>query len=128
MAGAVDNLIDNLTKADEVFDTKVDNERYKKWLKDNKVMNPEDPRHFYDYRGAYEAGAKADGVGKWPSKFKHDLHPHRYLKTETGWFDTKHNRAASQEEVLYQSSLFNDYLLEQEKIEDWYDKSTMYGN
>ena len=38
MAGVVDNLIDNLTKADEVFDTKVDNERYKKWLKDNKVM------------------------------------------------------------------------------------------
>jgi len=37
--------------------------------------NPDDPRHFYDYRKAWLAGANVDGSGHWPSKFKLAGHP-----------------------------------------------------
>ena len=32
--------------------------------------NPDDPRHFYDYRAAFDAGSGPDESGHWPSKFK----------------------------------------------------------
>lgn len=37
--------------------------------------NPDDPRHFYDYRAAFRAGARPDAQGHWPSQFKREGHP-----------------------------------------------------
>lgn len=37
--------------------------------------NPDDPRHFYDYRAAFRAGAAPDASGHWPSTFKREGHP-----------------------------------------------------
>jgi hypothetical protein len=37
--------------------------------------NPDDPGQFYDYRGAFRAGASPDGTGHWPSNFKLPGHP-----------------------------------------------------
>jgi len=49
--------------------------------------NPDDPKHFYDYRAAYTAGATPDETGHWPSAFKLEGHPRMYLggrNTKTG--------------------------------------------
>ena len=49
--------------------------------------NPDDPRHFYDYREAFKAGAKPDSTGHWPSKFKLEGHPRMVvggINTKTG--------------------------------------------
>jgi hypothetical protein len=49
--------------------------------------NPDDPKHFYDYRSAYKAGASPDDTGHWPSDFKLEGHPRMYVKgvnTKTG--------------------------------------------
>jgi hypothetical protein len=37
--------------------------------------NPDAPEQFYDYRGAYRAGATPDKTGHWPSDFKRAGHP-----------------------------------------------------
>src|SRR3990167_6395206 len=41
--------------------------------------NPDDPRHQYDYRGAYNAGATPDANKHWHSQFKLPGHPNRYV-------------------------------------------------
>jgi len=41
--------------------------------------NPDDPKHYYDYRAAYLAGASPDKQGHWPSKFKLPEHPNRFV-------------------------------------------------
>lgn len=49
--------------------------------------NPDDPRHFYDYRAAFRAGAEPDMTGHWPSQFKLEGHPRLILDgidTRTG--------------------------------------------
>lgn len=54
--------------------------------------NPDAPEHRYDYRAAYTAGAipqidPSDGRYHWPSQFKADDHPNRYVNgvdTKTG--------------------------------------------
>lgn len=48
----------------------------KKW---NLDLNPDDPKHHYDYRKAYSAGYVPDQEGHWPSQFKHTTHPNRYV-------------------------------------------------
>lgn len=54
--------------------------------------NPDDPQHHYDYRAAYRAGANPemedDGFYHWPSQFKGDNHPNRYVDG----IDTKYGR------------------------------------
>ncbi len=52
-------------------------EHAKKWKLD---PNPDSPEHHYDYRKAFKAGAKPDKTGHWPSKFKDESHPNRYVK------------------------------------------------
>ena len=52
--------------------------------------NPDAPEHKYDYRAAYKVDAKPDvdessGEYHWPSAFKADDHPNRYIDN----FDTK---------------------------------------
>jgi|21_taG_2_1085346.scaffolds.fasta_scaffold90264_2 hypothetical protein len=44
--------------------------------------NPNDPRHFYDYKAAWNAGASVDEYGHMPSRFKHDLHPNRFIRED----------------------------------------------
>lgn len=49
--------------------------------------NPLDPRHFYDYRAAYAAGADINAEGHLPSEFKKLGHPRLILNgidTRTG--------------------------------------------
>jgi hypothetical protein len=46
--------------------------------------DPDNPLHKYDYRGAFLAGAKpeidpGDGLYHWPSEFKADDHPNRFV-------------------------------------------------
>ncbi|HYE93571.1 MAG TPA: hypothetical protein VEA38_21250, partial [Terriglobales bacterium] len=57
--------------------------------------NPDAPEHRYDYRAAYRAGVTPtidpnDGLYHWPSQFKADDHPNRYV----GGVDTKNGRPA----------------------------------
>jgi len=55
--------------------------------------NPDDPRHFYNWRAAYTAGAKPDKSGHWPSTFKIEGHPRMIV----GGINTKTGRAVRQE-------------------------------
>lgn len=41
--------------------------------------NPDDPKHHYNYRAAYEAGVEPDQSGHWPSQFKDPHHPNRFV-------------------------------------------------
>ena len=73
--------------------------------------DPDDPRHYYDYRGAYEAGARLDKNKHLPSKFKHDLHPDRYTVDEKDLsiYDTKYEKPAKFEDLIIQSFKRKDY-------------------
>ena len=72
--------------------------------------DPDDPRHKYDYRAAYKAGAipkisPENGKHHWPSEFKAYDHPNRYVngidtktgktvsKTEEAPFEARHPTA-----------------------------------
>lgn len=49
--------------------------------------DPDDPLHYYDWRGAYKAGATPDAAGHWPSIFKLEGHPNLVINgvdTRTG--------------------------------------------
>jgi uncharacterized radical SAM superfamily protein len=59
-------------------------EWYKNWASEANIdPNPDDPRHHYDYRSAYRAGAaptvQSDGLYHWPSQFKTPDHPNRFV-------------------------------------------------
>lgn len=41
--------------------------------------NPDDPRHHYDYRAAFKAGAGPGPDGHWPSQFKAPDHANRFV-------------------------------------------------
>jgi hypothetical protein len=51
--------------------------------------NPDAPEHKYDYRAAFRAGAGPGTDGHWPSQFKADDHPNRYVPTPQGILDSK---------------------------------------
>jgi hypothetical protein len=59
---------------------------YRGWAKRAGIdPNPDDPLHKYDYRGAWKAGYQPeinqeDGLYHWPSEFKDDDHPNRFVK------------------------------------------------
>lgn len=63
---------------------------YAAWAKATGIdPNPDDPRHKYDYRKAYSAGANPaidsqDGHYHWPSAFKAEDHPNRYINLPGG--------------------------------------------
>ncbi len=54
---------------------------YKSWAKKLGLdPNPDDSRHFYDYRAAYMAGETPDpDTGHWTSRFKKPGHPNQYV-------------------------------------------------
>ncbi|MCP4262827.1 MAG: hypothetical protein GY774_35760, partial [Planctomycetes bacterium] len=66
---------------------------YKNWANISGIdPNPDNPLHKYDYRSAYRAEANpqidpGDGLYHWPSEFKFDDHPNRFVDgvdTKTG--------------------------------------------
>lgn len=68
---------------------------FRAWYEANRgdlAPNPDDPEHFYDWRGAYAAGATpvidpGDAQRHWPSEFKAPDHPNRIINgvdTHTG--------------------------------------------
>lgn len=57
---------------------------FQKWYRNyakklNLSQNPDDPEHFYDYRGAWLSGAEPDQLGHMSSQFKTQNHPRRFL-------------------------------------------------
>ena len=74
-----------------------DEKKFQKWYQEWALVagidpDPDNPAHKYDYRGAYRAGiapsiSPADGRYHWPSQFKDDDHPNRFVP---GFGDTKH--------------------------------------
>ena len=79
--------------------------------KANISPDPDDPRHYYDYRAAYEAGAELDERKHLPSEFKHDLHPNRYIvdKEDLSIYDTKYEKPAKFEDIIIQSFNRKEY-------------------
>lgn len=58
--------------------------KFRRWYEGWSIMtglssDPDDRRHFYDYRKAYLSGAEPDSFGHWPSEFKHPGHPNRFV-------------------------------------------------
>ncbi len=85
---------------------------YNHWAKKTGINpDPDDPKHYYDYRRSYIHGFNPEpndeGIYKWPSKFKHDLHPDRYIKENGEWYDTKKDTSATTEDWLMQHMLRN---------------------
>ena len=83
----------------------------KKAGREDAPSDPDDPRQYYDFRGAYESGAKLDKNKHLPSKFKHDLHPDRYSVDEKDLsiYDTKYDKPAKFEDLIIQSFKRKDY-------------------
>jgi hypothetical protein len=78
--------------------------------KSNLSLNPDDPRHYYDYRAAFEAGAALDEGGKLPSEFKHDLHPDRYIVgKDLEIYDSKYGKKAKLEDMIMQAFQRKEY-------------------
>ena len=78
--------------------------------KSNLSPDPDDPRHYYDYRAAYESGAKLDEKKHLPSEFKHDLHPDRFIiGKDLEIYDSKYERKASLEDMIVQSFQRKEY-------------------
>jgi len=76
----------------------------------NLSLDPEDPRHYYDYKAAYEAGADLDEGKHLPSKFKHDLHPNRFIVgKDLEIYDSKYDRKAELEDMILQSFQRKEY-------------------
>lgn len=87
----------------------IDDSEFMNWYsnvaeKNNLSSDPYSPRHYYDYKAAYEAGASLDKLNHLPSEFKHDLHPNRYIvKDDLDIYDTKYGRPAKFEDLIMQS-------------------------
>lgn len=68
-----------------LLDDEPDEARFQQWYGQRAGAlgldpNPDDPRHQYDYRAAFQAGAEPDPASKhWPSQFKRPGHPNRYV-------------------------------------------------
>ena len=72
--------------------------------------DPDDPRHYYDYRAAYEEGAELDEDRHLPSRFKHDLHPNRYIiGKDLEIYDSKYEKSAKLEDIIMQSFQRKEY-------------------
>ena len=66
------------------------------------VRDYQNPLHYYDYYGAWRAGEAPDKAGHWASKYKHELHPNRYIKENGQWLDTITGKSATEEDVMIQ--------------------------
>ena len=92
-----------------------ENAGFSEWYSDiaersNLSLDPEDPRHYYDYKAAYEAGADLDEGKHLPSRFKHDLHPNRFvIGKDLEIYDSKYDRKAELEDMILQSFQRKEY-------------------
>ena len=78
--------------------------------KSNLSPDPDDPRNYYDYRAAYEAGADLDERKHLPSEFKHDLHPNRFIiGKDLEIYDSKYESKASLEDMIMQAFQRKEY-------------------
>ena len=78
--------------------------------KSNLSPDPDDPRHYYDYRAAHEAGAGLDERKHLPSEFKHDLHPNRYIiGKDLEIYDSKYETPAKLEDMIIQAFKRKEY-------------------
>ena len=106
------------------FDSEVQASTFNDWW--SKVLevhdyapDPNDVEHFYDYKAAYEAGIEIPEEGEhWPSKFKHDLHPDRYVKGDdldppnynVDYWDTKYDQPATAIDMIRQTYRREEFL------------------
>jgi hypothetical protein len=51
-------------------------------------QDPDNPEHKYDYRAAFQSGQGPDETGHWPSEFKAQDHPNRYVNEDGQALDT----------------------------------------
>ena len=92
-----------------------EDDEFSRWYSDiaeksNLSPDPDDPRHYYDYRAAYEAGADLDERKHLPSEFKHDLHPNRYVVgKDLEIHDSKYGKKAKLEDMIIQAFQRKDY-------------------
>ena len=78
--------------------------------KSNLSPNPDDPKHYYDYRAAHKAGAQLNEKKDLPSEFKHDLHPDRFIiGKDLEIYDSKYEKKASLEDMIVQSFQRKEY-------------------
>ena len=73
-----------------------DEQRFQQWYAGQAKArglnpDPDDPRHFYDYRSAFLSGAGPDASGHWPSQFKREGHPNLIIDG----IDTRTGRTAA---------------------------------
>ena len=105
-----------MAAGDSEFDEKAFQSWYSNIVKKNKGLlaaDPDDPKHYYDYRSAFSAGIKAPNLKKgehWPSKYKDDLHPNRYIEQDGGFYDTKYEKKAGIEDIITQRMQRNERL------------------
>jgi hypothetical protein len=89
--------------------------RFSEWYLDiaersDLSTDPDDPRHYYDYRAAYEAGVDLDEIKHLPSEFKHDLHPNRYvIGKDLEIYDSKYGTKAKLEDMIIQAFQRKEY-------------------
>src|SRR3990167_3201722 len=67
----------------------IEERQFQRWYGNQAILlglnlNPDDPLHRYDYRGAYRAGMgpgydPGSGEMHWPSQFKAENHPNRFV-------------------------------------------------
>jgi hypothetical protein len=66
--------------------------RFQKWYGEHAARlginpNPDDPKHKYDYRAAFQNNSGPGADGHWDSRYKDDDHPRRFvdgMDTKTG--------------------------------------------
>ena len=76
----------------------------------NLSPDPDDPRHYYDYRAAYESGVGHDEKKHLPSEFKHDLHPNRFIVgKDLEIYDSKYGEKANLEDMIMQAFQRKEY-------------------
>jgi hypothetical protein len=99
---------------------KVDEEEFKKWYlnnakKFNLDLNPDAQEHYYDYRAAYASGANPDKTGHWPSQFKHDEHPNRFIDG----VDTKYESMMDSEKRFSQPDYIGEWGVESQRAKSY---------
>tara|TARA_R100000656_G_scaffold116198_1_gene88889 strand:+ start:262 stop:573 length:312 start_codon:yes stop_codon:yes gene_type:complete len=73
------------------------------------VKDWENPLHYYDYMSAVEAGERPDEGGHWLSKYKHPLHPNRYVQEDGQWIDTISGEKATEEDKIINDMKRTEY-------------------
>ena len=105
---------DTLRSMEQVApDAAFDENSFQSWYKGQAERtgidpDPDNPLHKYDYRAAFKAGAEpeidpGDGLYHWPSEFKSDDHPNRYV----GGVDTKTGQQQISEQFRVDPAIFN---------------------